>query len=176
MVKIFLVEDEAIIRNGIKNTIDWEKEGLEFVGEAGDGEMAYPIILKSRPDILITDIQMPFMNGLELSRMIKKELPATKILILSGYGEFEYAKQAISIGVTDYLLKPVSSDKLLDALHDICRIIKTEKKRNDLLTDYEQSIAERKLLEKEKLYGELVTGSVSVSEVLARGHELGMII
>lgn len=83
MVKVFLVEDEIVIRDGIKNSIKWEKEGYEFVGEAGDGELAYPMILKKRPDILITDIKMPFMDGLELSRLVKQELPDIKILILS---------------------------------------------------------------------------------------------
>ena len=66
-IKVFLVEDEVIIRNGVKRSINWEEEGYEFVGEASDGELAYPLILKEKPDILITDIRMPFMDGLELS-------------------------------------------------------------------------------------------------------------
>ena len=65
MIKVFLVEDEIVMREGIKNTISWEKEGFQFVGEASDGELAYPLIQKTRPDILITDIKMPFMDGLE---------------------------------------------------------------------------------------------------------------
>ena len=115
MIKVFLVEDEVVIRNGIKKGINWEQEGFIFTGEASDGEVAYPLIKKARPDILITDIKMPFMNGLELSRMLKKEFPDMKILILSGYNEFDYAKQAITIGVTDYLLKPISAEQLLEA-------------------------------------------------------------
>lgn len=93
-IKVFLVEDEVIIRSGVKKSINWEQEGYEFVGEASDGELAYPMILKEKPDILITDIRMPFMDGLELSRLVKKELPDIKILILSGYDEFEYAKKS----------------------------------------------------------------------------------
>ena len=116
MIKVFLVEDEVVMRNGIKNNIPWEQEGFEFVGEASDGELAYPLIKREKPDILITDIRMPFMDGLELSRLVKKELPQIKIIILSGYNEFDYAKTAISIGVTDYLLKPISSAKLLEAV------------------------------------------------------------
>lgn len=72
MVKVFLVEDESIIRRGIRDNIAWESHGFEFVGEAGDGEYAYPLILNTKPDILITDIKMPFMDGLELSRLVKK--------------------------------------------------------------------------------------------------------
>lgn len=95
MVKVFLVEDEAIIRRGIRDNIDWASHGFEFAGEAGDGEYAYPLILKAQPDILVTDIKMPFMDGLELSRLVKKALPRTRIIVLSGYNEFEYAKEAI---------------------------------------------------------------------------------
>ena len=74
MLKVFLAEDEIVMREGIKNNIDWQGEGFEFVGDAGDGELAYPIIQKTRPDILITDIKMPFMDGLELSRLVKHGL------------------------------------------------------------------------------------------------------
>ena len=106
MIKVFLVEDEFTIRESIKKTVHWESEGFELVGEAGDGELAYPMILASQPDILLTDIRMPFMDGLELSKLVKKELPEIKILILSGYDDFSYAQDAIRIGVEDYLLKP----------------------------------------------------------------------
>ncbi|HAX52414.1 MAG TPA: two-component system response regulator, partial [Lachnospiraceae bacterium] len=71
MIKVFLVEDEIVIRSAIKSSIDWEKEGYEFVGEASDGELAYPMIVSEKPDILITDIRMPFMDGLELSRLVR---------------------------------------------------------------------------------------------------------
>ena len=127
MIKVFLVEDEIIIRNGIKNSINWEMHGYDFVGEASDGELALPMILEKKPDILITDIKMPFMDGLELSEQVKKVLPATKIMILSGYNEFDYAKMAIKIGVTDYLLKPISSEKLLDAVNKVAEEIRKER-------------------------------------------------
>lgn len=115
MISVFLVEDEFIVREGIKN-MNWEAYGLSFVGEASDGELAFPLIKKKHPDIVITDICMPFMDGLELSRLVKKELPQTKILILSGHEEFEYAKDAIQIGVEEYLLKPINSDELLQVV------------------------------------------------------------
>ena len=121
MIKVFLVEDEIIIRNGIKNSINWEMHG----------ELALPMILEKKPDILITDIKMPFMDGLELSEQVKKVLPATKIMILSGYNEFDYAKMAIKIGVTDYLLKPISSEKLLDAVNKVAEEIRKEQSEKE---------------------------------------------
>ena len=84
MLKVFLVEDEIVVREGIKNQINWEQEGFQFIGEASDGELAYPMIQTLKPDIVITDIKMPFVDGLELSRMIKEIQPEIKIIILSG--------------------------------------------------------------------------------------------
>ena len=106
MLKVFLVEDERIMREGLRDSIPWEKYGYVFVGEASDGEMALPLIRKTRPDVLITDIKMPFMDGLALSQIVTSEFPGTKIIIISGYDDFEYARQAIDIGVEQYLLKP----------------------------------------------------------------------
>lgn len=136
MIKVFLVEDETIIRQGIRNNIDWGAHGLELVGEAEDGEYAYPMILKSRPDILLTDVKMPFMDGLELSRLVKKSLPNIKIIILSGYNEFDYAKEAIKIGISDYLLKPITSASLVDALKRVAETIREERERTRLLERY----------------------------------------
>ena len=136
MIKVFLVEDETIIRQGIKNNIDWRSNGFELVGEAGDGEYAYPMILKSQPDILLTDVKMPFMDGLELSRLVKKALPRTKIIVISGYNEFDYAKEAIKIGISDYLLKPVTSASLMDALKKVSDQIFEEQENSRLLERY----------------------------------------
>ena len=148
MIKVFLVEDEIIIRNGIKNSINWEMHGYDFVGEASDGELALPMILEKKPDILITDIKMPFMDGLELSEQVKKALPATKIMILSGYNEFDYAKMAIKIGVTDYLLKPISSEKLLDAVNKVAEEIRKEQSEKEQMNQYAREMQENKESEK----------------------------
>ena len=112
-ISVFLVEDEFVIREGIRKNIDWASQGLDFVGDAADGELAWAQIREKKPDIVITDIRMPFMDGLELSRLIKEELPQTEILVLSGHEEFEYAKECIRIGVSEYLLKPISREDLL---------------------------------------------------------------
>lgn len=136
MIKVFLAEDETIIRQGIKNNIDWNSNGFELVGEAGDGEYAYPMILKYQPDILLTDVKMPFMDGLELSRAVKKALPKTKIIVFSGYNEFDYAKEAIKIGISDYLLKPVTAVSLMESLKKVADQILEERENSRLLERY----------------------------------------
>ena len=103
MIKVFLVEDEYAIREGIKKSVDWEKNGFELVGEAGDGEMAFPKILKTKPDILITDIRMPFMDGLELATLVKKELSDIKIVVLSGYDDYWYGDYGYSLLTDDVI-------------------------------------------------------------------------
>jgi two-component system response regulator YesN len=130
MYKVFFVDDEASMRMGIRESIDWESSNYSLAGEAPDGEMALSLMQEILPDILITDIKMPFMDGIELSRKAKKTMPWIKIIILSGHDEFEYAKQAIAIGVEDYLLKPVTSGKLMETLDYIAAKINDERRSN----------------------------------------------
>ena len=125
--KVFLVEDEIVTREGIRDTVDWVAAGYQFCGEAPDGEIALPLINERRPEIVITDIKMPFMDGLQLCRILKETLPDTKIIILSGHDEFKYAQEAIQIGVTEYLLKPIVPQDLLAALRKVARQIDEER-------------------------------------------------
>src|SRR5512136_3267494 len=97
--KVFLVEDEAVTRENIRDNVSWEADGFEFCGDAPDGEMAWPLLQTAKPDVLITDIKMPFMDGLELSKIVRERMPAVKIVILSGHDEFDYAQRAIKLGV-----------------------------------------------------------------------------
>lgn len=173
-IKVFLVEDEMVIRRGIKNSIDWEKEGYIFCGEASDGELAYPMIIKEKPDILITDIRMPFMDGLELCKQVKKELPNIKILILSGYDEFDYAKEAIRLGVTEYLLKPISSGKLLEALNGVSESIRREKEDKDLVRKYMEEMRENTEHEKQKFFEQMIAGNLSMADALETGKKYEM--
>lgn len=173
-IKVFLVEDEMVIRRGIKNSIDWEKEGYIFCGEASDGELAYPMIIKEKPDILITDIRMPFMDGLELCKLVKEELPNIKILILSGYDEFDYAKEAIRLGVTEYLLKPISSGKLLEALNGVSESIRREKEDKDLVRKYMEEMRENTEHEKQKFFEQMIAGNLSMADALETGEKYEM--
>lgn len=171
MVKIFLAEDEKIVREGIKNGIPWEKYGFEFAGEASDGELAYPLILKSRPDILLTDIRMPFMDGLELAEMVKKEIPGIRIMFFSGYDDFEYAKRAIKIGASDYLLKPVTSSQLLEALERMSDAIIQERSERSYKLEFLKQQEERKRMERDRLFDTILSGKMGLQEILLKGRE-----
>ena len=172
MLKVFLVEDEFVVRQGIKNNIDWKSHGYDFCGEAADGELAFPMIQKLKPDIVITDIRMPFMDGLVLSRLIKKELPWVEIIILSGYEEFEYAKEGIKIGIAQYLLKPINGEELLKEVDTVSEKIRERHKENEIRDKYIKEMEENFLKEQKDLFQYLVTGSKSAAQLLEMADRL----
>lgn len=112
MLKLMIVDDEAIIRNGIASVIDWNELGIELVGEAANGRDALSRALVLRPDIVITDIKMPLINGLDFSHALLEKRPDTKIVLLTGYSDYAYMQQAIRLGAVDYLLKPIRVEEL----------------------------------------------------------------
>lgn len=174
MLKVFLVEDEYIVREGIKN-MNWEAFDLSFCGEASDGELAFPLIKKERPDIVITDIRMPFMDGLELSQLTKREFPHIKIIILSGHEEFQYAKSAIQIGIEEYLLKPINREELMQAVRRVADKIEMEREQiRPVRLEDEGETAERLENAKREFFGELIDGEASMSDLLERGRTFGM--
>lgn len=174
MYSVFLVEDEQLIREGIKQLVEWREHGFEFVGEASDGELAWPLIQKGKPDIVITDIRMPFLDGLALSRLIKKELPNTQIIILSGHDDFNYAKDAIEIGVHQYLLKPLSKDQLIEVLQ------KLKKKKDSLLqseqyhAQFSKEVQEYLSSSRRSIFDMLVSGKASIAQILERSERIGI--
>ena len=174
MYKVFLVEDEIVIREGIKNKIHWEDEGFLIVGDESDGELAYPMIIKEQPDILITDIKMPFMDGLELSKLLKKEMPQLKIIIISGYSDFGYAQKAIDIGVNEYLLKPITSDKLFTAVKNAATAIEKERKDKQILEQYQLLVYQKQGEKRTDFFNALVSGKMSLSQIIEQEKELGI--
>lgn len=119
-LRVLIVDDEFHIAMLIKKLIKWDEIGLECVNVVDNGERAYHIITEEKPDIVITDIRMPKMNGLDLISMTKKENDSIKFIVVSGYKEFEYAHKALQYGVNDYLLKPVNEEELNKVLLNIC--------------------------------------------------------
>jgi two-component system response regulator YesN len=119
MYKIMIVDDEEIVRRSIVNIINWNDIGFELPTQACDGVEALALALQLKPDIIIADIKMPNMDGLELASKVKELLPETQVIIFSGHDEFKYAQESISLGVLDYILKPIGSIKLTTKLKEI---------------------------------------------------------
>jgi len=112
-ITLLIADDEATIRNGLSTVVPWEQFGITIVGTAEDGREAYEIIKSCNPDIVITDIRMPGMDGLQLMERVKNEKLQTNFIILSGYGDFKYAQKAIQLGAKNYFLKPIKIDELV---------------------------------------------------------------
>jgi len=172
--KVFFVEDEIITREGIRDNVDWQANGFEFCGEATDGETALALLRTVRPDVLITDIKMPFMDGLQLSRIVRERMPWVKIIILSGHDEFEYARKAISIGVTDYLLKPVTAQKLQSVLQNLSVQLDREKIEQERLKRLQEQVDENRETLREKLLFKLVMGAISHTEAIEHAQGIGL--
>ncbi len=176
MLKVFLVEDEMIVREGLRDIIPWQQYGCTLVGDAGDGEQALPMIRELQPDVLITDIKMPFMDGLALSNLVVREFPNTKIIIISGYDDFEYARQAIRIGAFQYLLKPVTKAMLIRTLGEVQEKIQAEREQENYLEKFRSEMQEYEQFSRRRFFENIVAGQLSVEEIYERAGQLGIAI
>ena len=137
MTRVVVVEDEQILRKGLLLSVDWQAIGCTVVGEAGNGEAGLMCILQKKPDIVITDIRMPVMDGLEMLDRARRQC-RFRAIILTGYSEFDYAKQAITLGVDEYLLKPVDERELQGLLARQVREIALENRSCSLIYHLER--------------------------------------
>ena len=161
MYKVMIVDDEVSVRGMLERNLKASSLDIEVAGCAGDGQEALEMAKKIKPDIVITDISMPFMNGLELISALQEEGIASKNIIISGYDEFDYARTAIALGVTDYLLKPFMPDELWEVLEKIIRELDNQnilsknlqmlKEQADRHIIQDRELALRKIINGEKL-------------------------
>ena len=174
MYKVFLVEDEIVVREGLRNNIEWEQCGFTYIGDAADGEMALPLIREIKPDLLLTDIRMPFMDGLALCALVRKELPNTKIVIISGFDDFAYAQQAIQIGVEQYLLKPVTKAKMIEVLTGLKKKMDRDAGQKNYLEQFLQEAHEYEQFSRRRFFEQLTAGLMPVKEIYEAAEELNL--
>ena len=174
MYKVFLVEDEIVAREGIRDNVDWNLAGFEFCGEAPDGEMALPLIDSTQPDVLITDIKMPFMDGLQLCKIVRERMPSIKIIILTGHDEFNYAQDAVKLGVTEYLLKPVGVQDLYNVLERVASQLDQERQEQESLRRLKNQVEDDLTLRREKFLLKLLLGGISSVAAVEQSQRLGL--
>ncbi len=170
--KVFLVDDEVAIREGIRNSKIWQDERFTLVGEAPDGEIALSMIADERPDILLTDVRMPFMDGMQLATEVSRQMPWIQIIIISGYDDFNYARQAMSLGVQEYLLKPISAQDLLDALERTGQRLDRERQRNERQENIRRRLAGTNRFMREKLISTVLSETMNEAEERANMQQL----
>lgn len=162
---VIIAEDEKLIRNGILNSIDWSSLDAEVSGLAKNGSEALSLIKEQSPDILLTDIKMAGGNGLELIKNAKIHVPDLKVVIISGYNSFEYAQQAIKLGVKDYILKPIDLEKLLMILQKITDEIKTERNDKDDVRKLEDFYRDSRQILVNEFFRELLFGVITEEDI-----------
>lgn len=159
MFRLLVVEDEEMIRNKIIYNTNWKEHGFVEVLQASNGMEALDIVRKNNIDIVITDIQMPEMNGIELIREIKSLNRGIKCIIITAYAEFEYAKESVKLNVNDYILKPFKSKDLLDIVKKLSEEINRERNERVEVENLRRQLRENKKALREKLFNDLLSNS-----------------
>jgi two-component system response regulator YesN len=167
MITMLLVEDESFERKSLATCVDWELIGVALVGEAVNGSQGLAKTLELKPDIVLTDVKMPVMNGIEMSRRIRQAAPDVKILFLSSYDDFEYAKQAIDLNISAYLMKPVNEVELLRVVKKVADEISTLRLEQQLLLKKQDNLSVSVGLARQALVSRAL-GGMHVEEADAR--------
>ncbi|MGN1140769.1 MAG: response regulator [Oliverpabstia sp.] len=165
MFRIVIIDDEFYFRQYLKNCIEWNEIDCELVGEASDGEMGLALIEDEKPDIALIDINMPCMDGLECSRVVFEKKLATKIVILSGYSEFEYARKAMMYHVERYLLKPLDVHELSQTIMELEAEIRNQNNLQIKMEDLEKEVKRSRPLKEEKMIEKIIQGTVEEQEL-----------
>lgn len=174
MYKLVLAEDEEDVREGVIGQIDWERYGFEIVEQAENGREAADAIDRLLPDVVVTDIQMPFMNGLQLAEWIRSHHPNTKIIILTGYDEFEYAQKAIKLQIDEYILKPFSSQELIDVLLKVRVTIEAEIAEKENVFVLSEHYRKSLPVLREQFLSSLISRRLRTDEIAEKSSEYGI--
>ncbi|MFB5269896.1 response regulator [Paenibacillus enshidis] len=166
--QVVIADDEPIIREGIRDTVDWEELGMTVAGEAEDGEEAFALALEKAVDIMLVDMNMPFMDGIELIRRLRAERPGCRFVVISGHDEFAFAQQALRLGVEDYLLKPVDPKQLHSVLSRVGRELDEERQHDHYLKLASEQIDRNIPLLRQRFCQEWMEGLVAGDEAEER--------
>ncbi|WP_129728864.1 response regulator transcription factor [Ectobacillus funiculus] len=164
--KVLIADDEPIIREGIREAINWEALQMEVVAEAEDGEEALELVLEHSVDILLADLNMPIMNGITLIKNLREKRPQCKIVIITGHDEFTYAQEAVRLHVTDYILKPANPEQLKNLLENIRKELEATAQQDDYLKMAETQITKNFPLLQERFCLEWIEGHMKEAEIL----------
>lgn len=174
LYRILLVDDEEEVRRGIIRKMEWECLGFQVAGDAENGEEALEKVEQLQPDVVITDIRMPYMDGLTLTRRIRKKYPSMRILIFSGYDDFEYAQQAIKLNVTEYILKPVNVEELSEILTRVRENLDEEIEQRSNINSLRESYLRNLPILRELFLNDLVRGVTDENAIVPKLQEYGI--
>ncbi|MFX3636113.1 MAG: response regulator [Candidatus Pristimantibacillus sp.] len=168
MYKILLVDDEAVVREGIRERMSWEELGFDCVGDCENGVDALEAVERLHPNVVLTDINMPFMDGLELTRRIMDKFPETKIIILTGYDDFDYAQKAVKLKVNDFILKPITAAELTAVLHKLRNELDAQRQDKEDQEKLKRQLYESMPVLRERFLDRLATMTLNQKELEER--------
>ena len=171
---ILIADDEKRIRNGLANSIDWDKIDCRVVAVAEDGKDAIEKAQQYKPDIIITDINMPVMNGLEFCRKLKEIQPDAEIIILTGYDEFDYARESIQIGVMEFLVKPVSNEDIMDTVAKARDLVRKKKENAAKILEMEKHLKHSNEIMKNYFIQDVLQGKYAREEIRDKMQQYGI--
>lgn len=174
MFRFFLAEDDASQRSALRRSLLWAAHGFSCIGEAADGELAIPALRSDPPDLLVTDLHMPFLDGLELCRQVRQELPGTKLLLLSGSATQGELQSALALGVDGYLAKPVDPEQLTQILQRIRTQLEREQSLREAQEQQRQRAAAWKQFLRERFFLSLVTGNQQAKALYQDAQAIGL--
>lgn len=178
MLKLMIVDDEAVIRMGMRYSIPWEELGIQVAAEACNGLDACDKAIRIQPDIVLTDIKMPIMDGISFIRHVKDRLPYTHFVLLSGYSDVSFLKQAISLGVADYIFKTADSDEIISTMKKTAALIIDEQAARHRLIQRDNLLDENRTVIQSALIRDLLTSSPphTCTNVLSKLEGLGIVL
>lgn len=173
-IKVVIVDDEVLERRLLHSCIDWEALNMVIVGEAQDANEALSLVEQWKPDVIFTDIQMPIIDGIRLSEMALKRLPTLRIVVLTGYDNFDYARRSIKAGISDYLLKPINDDEVFKTASKLKMLIERERRENAENEALRRQLYDNLPYLRERLINELLRGALDEQRALERMNFLGI--
>lgn len=172
MYRVMIIDDEAIIREGLRSRIDWQAHGFELVGDYANGREAWDAIQIQPPHLIISDICMPFMDGLELAAHVQQHCPDTKMVMLTGFDEFEYARRAIRLKVSDFILKPITAREIRELLLQIRIEMDERNRQHENIGQLQQQVSQGLPLLRERFWEQVFTTGLPMSEYTEQLHQL----
>lgn len=159
-IKVLFIDDEYLERNLLKGCIDWNMLGMEIAGEASNAEEGFKLIDELKPDVIFTDIKMPGIDGIKFSESILQKYPTIKIVILTGYNDFNYAQKSVKIGISDFLLKPIDEDEVLNTAYKLKAVIESERKEKKEFEELKRQLYDNLPYLRERFLNELISGNL----------------
>ncbi|ASA20711.1 response regulator transcription factor [Paenibacillus donghaensis] len=174
MKTLIIVDDEPSVLNGLRTYVDWAALGITLAGTADDGDTGLELIAELKPDIVLTDVQMPAMDGITMAAAIHARLPATKIVFISGHNDAEYLKSALQMHAVDYIFKPISRKELAAVMGKVCAVLEAEDRERRLVNEMQVKLSQSMPLLRERFLLSVISDSLDVTHLQAKLDFLGL--